>query len=329
MLFRSGQFDDALTYFQQAVQLMEKLKAAPELPGALCNLADASSRLGQYDQALTNYLRALELARNGGDKYAAAVASNGMAAVFEYQGRYGAALNAREDALKAFRELNDRTTWMVETLNGYGHTLSLLGRSADAGKILGEALALANEIKNDADIAQALNFQGESLFYDGDLKRAKTLFDKALQTATRSKDRGALLAVKINLGRWALAQGRAREIVPEFKSLAGEADAQGLKYWTAECFIYRTQGLISTSDYRAAQDEVDAVRRTAEKLGLKFTAAQAHYLQAEIFQNSGKTAEAASQYQQARQMLVDISKEAHSDSFLKRSDLRPIVAAAH
>jgi hypothetical protein len=39
-----------------------------------------------------------------------------MGTIFEYQGRYGAALKSKEEALKTYRELQDRSFWMAESL---------------------------------------------------------------------------------------------------------------------------------------------------------------------------------------------------------------------
>ena len=70
---------------------------------------------------------------------------------------------------------------MADVLNGCGHTLTLVGRSEDAGKVLDERLNLAHEIKNDTNVTQALAIPGERFFYAGDFKSAKPLFEQALQ----------------------------------------------------------------------------------------------------------------------------------------------------
>jgi tetratricopeptide (TPR) repeat protein len=185
----TARYDDALTYFQQALQVVEKLNLTGEIPGVLANVGEASLRLGQYDPALNSYERALELARKAGDKQFISIASYGMGTVFEHQGRYGAAVSARGDALKSYRELQDRSALMAQMLTGYGHTLVLVGRNEDAKKILEEAVSLAREIKNDLYIAQALAFEGQGALYAGDSKAARSLAQQALSPATRSKDR--------------------------------------------------------------------------------------------------------------------------------------------
>lgn len=323
----TARYDDALTYYQQALDLFQKLNATSAIPVALNNLGDTSTRLGQYDQAESYYLRSLELARNSGSKPFVALASFSLGNAFEYQGRYGAALSAQRDAVNTYRQMQDRTGAMAEALSGYGHTLSLLGQSSDAKKILDEAVSLARELKDNTNLARALNRQGQRLFYDGDLKGARPPLNEALQSATRSRDPETVLLVKISLAQLAVSEGRGRELIPELKKLAKEADSLGLKYSSVQCSLYLAQALVDTKQYSSAQEQADQARRTSERLGFKYAAALSRYTQGEILVRSGKPADATTQFQQARQMLQDIANEAHSESFLKRSDLRPVVSA--
>ena len=159
------------------------MKAPRDIANTLYNLADTSFRVGRYDQALASYLRSLDLWRGAGDKWGVAIASYGLGTLFEHQGRYGAAVNSLQDALKAFRELQHRDFWLAKILSGYGNTLSLVGRGEEAKGSLQEALLLAQELKHQSLIGQILNFQGDLFFYQGDFRSAKPLFERALQQA--------------------------------------------------------------------------------------------------------------------------------------------------
>ena len=90
-----GKSDDALTYYQQALQLREKLGAPADIAETLHNLGEGYTKTAQYDNAMTNYMRALELYRKAGDAHGAALESYGTGMVFLYQGRYGAGGSAR------------------------------------------------------------------------------------------------------------------------------------------------------------------------------------------------------------------------------------------
>ena len=72
-------------------------------------------------------MRALDLRRSINDTRGAAIESYSLGTLFDYQGRFGAAVNSKQSALKTFRDLKDRTFWMAEMLGGYAEALTLAG----------------------------------------------------------------------------------------------------------------------------------------------------------------------------------------------------------
>jgi eukaryotic-like serine/threonine-protein kinase len=323
--FSQVQYDDALTYYERALRLREKSKVPVEIAETVFNLAETSSKVGQYEQAVKYYLRALELYRSADDKRGVAVASYGMGNLFENQGRYRAALDAKEEALKTFRQIQDRQ-WLAEVLSGYGNTLSLMGRWEEAQKTLAEALLLAQELQNKPLIAQTLNFQGDNFFYRGDYKSSKGLFEQALQLISPTADRYLALVSKINLAKASVKDRRSQGAINTLRKLAQECDALRLKYLSTECSLYLGEALISTKDYSAAGQELDAARRRSESMELRPFLARSDYLLARALQLAGRGAEAIRHEEDARRVIEEIHKEAASDDILKRDDLGPIYA---
>jgi len=324
--FSKGDFDDARTYFEQALALREKLKVPGDIADTLHNLAETASNVGEYDQALKYYLRALDLRRSSGDKRRAAIESYSVGTLFENQGRYGAAVTSKEEALKTFRELGERSFWMAEILSGYGHALAEAGRGEEARKSLDEALSLARELKNDAMVSQVLNFQGDSFFWRGDFTSARGLYDQALQAGSRSKDRSKVLLSKVNLAKVAVKDGRSREAIGLLRALGQEADTQGLRYLSIECSTYLAEALVNTKDYPRARQELDRAIGKAEKPGLRALLAKDQYLLGATLRLSGNASDAPSHYREALRLLDDIRKEPGADKAVQRADLNPIYA---
>ena len=65
--------------------------------------------MGQYDQAILDYLRALDLRRSMDDPRGAAIELYSLGTLFDHQGRFGAALNSKQETLEAFRDIKDKT----------------------------------------------------------------------------------------------------------------------------------------------------------------------------------------------------------------------------
>src|SRR5580704_15357401 len=285
-----------------------------------CNLAATDTKLGQYDEALSQYLKALDLRRSTGDKRGAAVTSYDMGSVFAYQGRYGAALNARQEALKTFRDLKDRSYWMGEILSGYGESLVQAGRGSDAKASLDEGLALSRELKNDSLVAQLLRYQGDSLSFSGDYKAARELYDQSLQSAARAKDAENILLAKLALARNDLQQGRSSAAISTLRDLAQQAESQGLKYESVQCSLDLGEALINTKALPQARLELERALTRSEKLGLRSLQARAEYLLATVSRLSGSNSLALDHYHQSLRLLDDIRKEAGNDKIMNRAD---------
>jgi eukaryotic-like serine/threonine-protein kinase len=320
----NGLYGDALTYFQQALQLREKLQVPGEIVETVYNLGQTNAKLGQYDEALRQYHRALDLYRSGGDKHGAAIDSSRMGTLFGIQGRYAAAVSSEEEAVKTFRELQDRSADMAEILSGYGGALAEAGRGEEAQKALDEALGLARDLKSQPLIAQSLNLQGDAAFYRGDFKAARTLYGQALQSASHTKDRDKMLESKIGLAKVAIREGHPREASKRWKDLAKEADSLGSKYLSVECSVDLAEALVNSKNYPQARQELEAGLGRAEKLGLRTLQVRGHYLLATALRATGNESEAAGHSREALRMLDEMRKEAGAEKVLERADLKPI-----
>ncbi len=319
-----GSFQDALTYFQQAYQIREKLKLTDDMAQSLHNLAETNVELGQYDTAIKQYLKALEIRRNSGDQNGVAINSSGLGALFTEQGKYAAALSALQESLKDFQQSNDHTWLMAEATGRYGNALSEVGRWDEGQKSLADAERLATEVKNDTVLAQALNYLGDSYFYRGDYSTARQEYDKALQVATRSKNRELLAVAHFNMAKLDVVQDHPASAISVLKGLVEQSDSLGLKALSVQSSVYLAQALLAVKKPADAQQELDRAMNRAEKLGLLVEQAKAHYLMGQILSIGGRTKEYAPQFQEAVRILESISKESGAGRLLDRSDLKDI-----
>jgi tetratricopeptide (TPR) repeat protein len=289
------------------------------------NLAVTAANSGEFDQAIARYLQALDLKRRAGDRRGTAVESYSLGVLYEYQGRYGAAIKSHEEAVKILRETKESGFWLGAILGQYGRALSQAGRSADADKILNEALAAARQVGNHAVIAQNLNFRGDAFFYRGEWKQARTFYQQALQTATAGSDRRFTLISRINLAKVATKEVRPSEAVASFSQLAADVDALGLRYLAVESTIYLAEALLKKGDRDRAQGVLEDALSRSERLGAQALLARSHHLLAATFAQAGNEAESRRHDEQARRILQEIQQESKSEAVVKRADLAPIL----
>jgi len=319
-----GEYQDALTYLDQAYQLRQKLNVPGDTAESLHDLAEANTRLGDYDTALSQYLKAIEIYRGMNDQHGVAMQSDSLALIFAAQGRYAAALAAMQDALKMVQQAKERTWLTVEIMSGMGGILAEMGRGDEGQKNIEDALAIAQEIKNDSVASLAMNWLGDVSFYKGDYNGARQQYERALQTATKTKDRERILLSKFNLARVDAMQGHAPAAIVALKRLAADADTLGLKALSVECSVYLGQAMVQKKDAKGAQAELDRALARAEKLGLRVIQAKAHYWMAQASLQSGNAKLATPHFREAVRILEAISKEDGSARVLERADLQPI-----
>jgi serine/threonine protein kinase/tetratricopeptide (TPR) repeat protein len=321
--FQKGQYSEGQTYFERALELREKAKVPNEIADTLHNLAETLAKEGRFDQALSRYLRALDLRRTSGDRRGAAIESYSIGTIFDDQGRYGAAVKSKEEALASYRDLKQKDMWLGEILSGVGRSLSLGGRMDDATKHLDEAMSLARDLNNPTLIAQTMRFQADRLYYAGDVKGANRLAEQASQAASRASDRSLALLAQAQVAMTAAAVQASPALAARLAALAQDADSLGLKSLAVECTVQRAEALFKLGDRQNAQREAERAIAQAETFGLRLPLAKAHFLRGEVLR-SGGSAEARADYASALRLLDEVKAEEGSQNVFSRTDLGPM-----
>ena len=322
-----GAYQESLTYLEQAYELRQKLNVPDDLADSLHNLAEVNVKLGQYDTALSDYLKAIETYRSANDQRGVAIEDNGMAKIFAAQGRYGAALAAMKEAVNILQQSKETTSLTVEVVGGWGDLEAQVGRGVDGRASLEQALHIAQQIQNNWAAALATNWIGDADFYQGDYAGARQQYDQALQIASKTADKETILLSKVNRAKTDLAMGHAAAVIPDFKKLAQDADAAGLKSLSVECAFYLDEALAQTKG-AAAQQDLGLTLARAENLGLRILQAKIQALQGSLLAKSGHAADAAIHNREAVRILDTISKEDNSSGILNRADLKGLYADA-
>jgi serine/threonine protein kinase/tetratricopeptide (TPR) repeat protein len=319
-----GQYEDSLTYYQQALQLREKSKVPQDIVEAVHNLGETYVDMGQYDQAITDYLRALDLRRGMSDARGAAIESYSLGTLFDFQGRFGAAINSEQEALKAFRDIQDKTYWTAQVEGQAAEALILAGRGDEAKNNLDEALTLARNLKTDSVVARIVGFQGDAAFYRGDFKSAQASYAEALQVATRSKEPTAILLAKANMGKIAVQEKRTAEAMATLRQVVDKANELGLKYTSVECSILMGEAIMQGRDRSHARQELERALVLSDKLGMQPLSARAHYLLATIDHDSGNASDAQDHYREALRLLDAMKKDPGAEKLMQRPDFKAI-----
>ncbi len=324
-----GDTDNAFTNYQQALQLREKLGVSGGIAESLEGLAEAYTQTGQYDTALTSLMRALELSRQVGDARLTALLSHQIGLVFEYQGRFGAAVKSMQGSTKAFRDRGEHGRDMAAFLNDLAGALAKAGRGDESSKLLDEAEAIAREVKNDVLMAKILNTRGDVAFYRGDIKGADQFYKSALALAVHAKDNDTLVLSKLNVARMAIAQGHSKEALGMLRPLmnsSGTANA----YLSLQSAIAYAQAEVETGDYVHAEHDLEQNLIRSEKAGTRLDSARINYLLGTSMRLRGTAEKGRSSYYygETLRLLDAIRADPGAENVLHRADLKTIYDGA-
>jgi len=135
----SGQFwqladyQQALSYANQALLLAEKLSYAKGIADAYHYLGNIHGNQGKYELALKNYFRSLQIRKKMDDKKAMAASCNNIGNMYWYQGKYEQAMNQYMKSLKLKEKTGDRDG-MAYSYNNIGMIFHLQGKYESALK---------------------------------------------------------------------------------------------------------------------------------------------------------------------------------------------------
>lgn len=217
---------------------------------------------------------------------------------------------------------------MIAILNGYAGTQVMLGRTGQARTALDQASTLVRDLKSARLQTLTLNTQGDSYFYGGDYKRARGLFEQALQVAAKTHSPDLELISRINVAKADIKDGRARAAIPRLREAAKRAEELRLRLLVAESGLYLGEALLASGDAAGARRELEAALALSDKQGLRSISANIHYQLASALERSGQASAGARHLADARQIVDSMRQESRTDDLLARDDLRRIVAPA-
>ena len=320
-----GDFSEAQTYFERALELRARANVSHEMADTLHNLGETLNRMGRFDQALDRYLKALELRRKDANRRMEAIESYSIGTVFDYQGRYGAAIRSKTEALAAFRGLKQRDFWLAEILSGHGASLALGGRLEDAAKSLDEALTLGRELKNNVLVAQTLRAQSDRLLFAGDAPAAAQAAAAAVETARRTSDRSLQLWAEMQVARTAAATKPSRTLATTLDSVGRQAGGIGSVYLSVLSSVAAAETLLRAGDHQGAGRAVTPTLARAEALGLRELAARCEYVVATSLRLANDRA-ARQHYAAVVRILGELGREEGAGQLLQRADLQAMHA---
>jgi len=209
--YQSGQFAEAIDWWQRALQTFREQADRPQQAIALSNLALAYQQLGQWREAEQAIAESLKLI----DTFPTAIAHPDiLAQALLTQGKLQLAQGNAEQALAtwrkahtAYQQAND-PAGIVRSLIHQSQALRVMGLHPQAQQTLEQAEATLQNQPDSTLKAAVLLSLGDTLRLMGDLPKSNTLLQQSLLLYNHqsTSSRESIAAVQLSLGNTAYAQ---------------------------------------------------------------------------------------------------------------------------
>jgi CHAT domain-containing protein/tetratricopeptide (TPR) repeat protein len=211
-----GQYDEALSKLEHALECGQDVGDFAGEGIALNNIGDVYRLQGHFDEALSRFQEALIIHRLADNLSGESTTLNNIGLVYRVQGRYGEALSRYEQALNISRELDEQDKVGAALIN-IAEVKGVQGQYIEALTMFEEALVIVRDLDNRYQEGTVLNNIGVIYFSQGRLDEALEMFQRSLLITHEVGNKAGEGETYGNMGLVYLMQGRHDKALENFQ----------------------------------------------------------------------------------------------------------------
>ncbi|MDJ1183383.1 tetratricopeptide repeat protein [Roseofilum casamattae] len=142
-----GEYQKAIDYHQQSLQICEEIGDLSGIAASLNNLGSAYDSLGEYQKAIDYYQQSLDIFREIGDRSGIAASFNNLGSAYDSLGEYQEAIDYYQQSLQIQQEIGDRSG-IAKSLGNLGNAYDSLGEYQQAIDYYQQSLDIFRAIGN-------------------------------------------------------------------------------------------------------------------------------------------------------------------------------------
>ena len=239
-------YAQALTYYEQAVELANRNLNTAEAISALTGAANCYYNQRDYDRALEFYTRSLEVSEKIDDKSGMATQLQNIGNVHRARGDYGSALQSYLKSLEAAAVAQTKAS-VATTLGSIGVVRSLQGDNTQAIEYFDKSLQAFEVSGDNVGMARLFSYIGNVRYIQGQYDLALAAYQRGVEIHRSSADTLNHAHLLLAIGTVYVTQKKYAEALENYQQALAIYETLRRKADTAEALTklgaaYRLQG---------------------------------------------------------------------------------------
>jgi len=267
---RQGQYDQAIEYLRQAMELLREEPSSLEVPHIYGAMGWVLMRRGEYVQALEYCGRGLEYLRgwpeDEGAQRARAELYHTLGSIASSRGDYAEAIEFHQESIRLREALQD-LPGLANSYNNLAFIYWQQRQYEQAAAYLRRSLEIRQRIGEPYGIAASYNNLGAVSYKQGDYEQAVDYYQRSLALRREIGDRWGVAQCYSNLGEAALSLRDYRQAETYLKEAIEIFTALGSKPHLIDPHRNLSEVLLVQGRLEEALEHAETARQLAESLG--------------------------------------------------------------
>ncbi len=265
-LMNMGEYDEAKTCGQQAIEIQEGIENERGLATSYANLGYVYYLTAEYEDARRLMEKSQRVSEKLGSHFGMGFSYNNLGEIMQAMGQYEEACVLYEKAYDSFKKIRNRRG-MAFTMNNIGGVYYFLGDLDKALEHYQKAFDLNKEIGDRTGIGHSLSALGNWHFQLGEFEKARAYYEQSLEIRREICDQRAIADSLTDLGETLFVMGQfdeAKAYHQEGLDIRREiGDQRGVAFSLA----YVGRDLFQAGDYDQAEQYFLESRQVAQQVG--------------------------------------------------------------
>jgi CHAT domain-containing protein/Tfp pilus assembly protein PilF len=309
-----GEFSKALEYYQQAFEIDERNKLKSGLALDLQNIGLCYTGMGRLTEALESFDRSIKMATEAGLKKELTDSRKGKASALVQLGRYTAALSEFNALLSDYESAGMKPS-LIEGLGDLGNLELRLGDVASAERDFRRALELSRGINQTRGVTVNLIALGDLEWRRKRFKEAAIQYGEALARANESKDQGSAANAHIQLAHTLRELGQLAEAKTEADLALEIARNTQARLLETEALYALAETARAAKLYDEALKRFDSGRELVLTTGSPEMSWRLDFGRGQTLEKLGRDEDALTAYQNAVKTIEQVRSELREDRF--------------